>query len=223
MNIEKARFNMIEQQIRPWRVNDGQTLEILARVQREAFVPHAHLGMAFADTEVPLDIDEYHSGQCMLPPRLDARMLQALHIQPEETVLEIGTGSGYGTALLASCSPHVSSWEIDPALAEFAAQNLDRAGIDSVEVHVGDAREALAEADARWDVIVFSGAVAQAPTDFIDRLKPGGRLFCYQGEAPVMEARVYTRDAAGGVHSEDLFETMAPALKGFPVPNHFRF
>ena len=124
MNLEQARFNMIEQQIRPWRVNDDRVLGILAEVRREDFVPAASQGMAFADTEVPLNIDGHASGQVMLAPKVEARLLQGLAIQPHEKVLEVGTGSGYGTALAAHCSRHISSWEIDPALAAFAAANL---------------------------------------------------------------------------------------------------
>lgn len=223
MNIEQARFNMIEQQVRPWRVNDARVLDILARVPRELFVPAQHLGMAFADAEIPLDTHEHRSGQVILPPKLDARMLQAVAPQPGETVLEIGTGSGYATALLAHATPRVCSWEIDPKLARQAAANLLRAGFDDLDLQTGDARQALADADARWDVIVFSGATALPPDDFLGRLNPGGRLFCYVGEAPVMEARLYTRQADGNLQQEDLFETMVPTLKGFPVPNHFRF
>ncbi|MDO4231926.1 MAG: protein-L-isoaspartate O-methyltransferase [Lautropia sp.] len=222
MNIEQARFNMIEQQVRPWRVNDAQVLDILSKVQREEFVPAQCLGMAFADTQVPLDIDEHRSGQVILPPKMDARMLQALAITPQERVLEIGTGSGYGTALLGHCSQHITSWELDPVLAEFAAANLRRAGFANFSLHTGDAHEALQDANAQWDVIVFSGAVALPPEDFLARLKPGGRLFCYLGEAPVMEACVYTH-TQGNLVRTDLYETMAPTLKGFPVPNHFRF
>lgn len=223
MNIEQARFNMIEQQVRPWRVGDPRVLDTLAQVPREQFVPLQHIGMAFADTEVPLDTDDYRSGQVILAPKLDARMLQALALQPGETVLEIGTGSGYATALMAYTSRRISSWEIDPVLAEQAATNLARAGFEGLELRVGDGRQALAENDARWDVIVFSGGVTLPPDDFLGRLNPGGRLFCYQGEAPVMEARLYTRLPDGNLRSEDLFETMVPMLKGFPVPNHFRF
>lgn len=223
MNIEQARFNMIEQQVRPWRVNDAAVLDILERVPRELFVPARYEGLAFADTEIPLDTPEYRSGQVMLAPKLDARMLQALALQPGETVLEIGTGSGYATALMAHVTDRISSWEIDPQLARQAASQLMRAGFDQLDLHTGDGRQALADADARWDVIVFSGGLALPPDDFLGRLKPGGRLFCYVGEAPVMEARLYTRQADGNLHADDLFETMVPMLRGFPMPNHFRF
>ena len=143
-------------------------------------------------------------------------MLQALQIQPHETVLEVGTGSGYGTALVSHCSRQIQSWEIDPELAAFAAANLARTGLDDgLQLHAGDGHAALKAADARWDVIILSG-------DFLARLNPGGRLFCFIGEAPVMEARVYTRTAEG-IAPLNIFETMAPPLKGFPTVNHFHF
>ena len=223
MNLEQARFNMIEQQIRPWRVNDARVLDILGKVLREEFVPQSWRGMAYADTEVPLNVGPRPSGQIILPPRVDARMLQALQIQPHETVLEVGTGSGYGTALVSHCSRLIQSWEIDPELAAFAAANLARTGLDDgLELHAGDGHEALKATDARWDVIILSGAVVVEPGDFLARLNPGGRLFCFIGEAPVMEARVYTRTAEG-IAPLNIFETMAPPLKGFPTVNHFHF
>lgn len=223
MNIEQARFNMIEQQIRPWRVNDGRVLDILSKVPREAFVPHSWQGMAFADTDVPLTIGDHASGQVIFAPKMDARMLQALEIQPHETVLEIGTGSGYGTALVAHCSRLVSTWEIDPLLAGYARANLERTGLaEGLQLNIGDGNEALKDADARWDVIILSGSVVVEPTGFLARLKEGGRLFCYVGEAPVMEARVYTLSPQGQTVT-NLFETMVPPLKGFPTVNHFHF
>ncbi|MDO4637974.1 MAG: protein-L-isoaspartate O-methyltransferase [Lautropia sp.] len=222
MNIEQARLNMIEQQIRPWRVNDSRVLGILADVHREDFVPPAWRGMAFADTEVPLNVEQHISGQVMLAPKVEARILQALNIQPADSILEIGTGSGYGTALAAQCSRHISTWEIDPVLAEFAAANLARAGLTDLPIHTGDGQQALQNTDARWDVIILSGGVEKDPQPLIARLKAGGRLFCFVGEAPVMEARLYTR-TDDGVVPLNLFETMAPALKGFPPVSHFHF
>ena len=223
MNLEQARFNMIEPQIRPWRVNDARVLDILGKVLREEFVPQSWRGMAYADTEVPLNVGPRPSGQVILPPRVDARMLQALQIQPHETVLEVGTGSGYGTALVSHCSRLIQSWEIDPELAAFAAANLARTGLDDgLDLHAGDGHEALKATDARWDVIILSGAVVVEPGDFLARLNPGGRLFCFIGEAPVMEARVYTCTAEG-IAPLNIFETMAPPLKGFPTVNHFHF
>ncbi|MDO5103183.1 MAG: protein-L-isoaspartate O-methyltransferase [Lautropia sp.] len=222
MNIEQARFNMIEQQIRPWNVRDARVLQLLAEVKREDFVPSAYRGMAFADTEVPLTVEGRPSGEVMLAPKVEAHMLQSLSIQGHESVLEIGTGSGYGTALAAHCSRRISSWEIDPMLASFAASNLGRAGIVGLDLRVGDGHQALEQADARWDVIILSGAVALEPTPFLDRLKVNGRLFCFVGEAPVMEARLYTRTESGLTHT-DVFETIVPALKGFPAASHFRF
>ena len=158
----------------------------------------------------------------MLAPKVEARLLQGLAIQPHEKVLEVGTGSGYGTALAARCSRHISSWEIDPVLAGFAAANLARAGLTDLQLHTGDGHEALKASDAHWDVIILSGAVVTEPADFLARLNASGRLFCFIGEAPIMEARVYTRTDQG-LQSLNLFETMAPALQGFPSVSHFHF
>ncbi|MDO4906101.1 MAG: protein-L-isoaspartate O-methyltransferase [Lautropia sp.] len=222
MNIEQARYNMIEQQIRPWNVRDPKVLQLLADVKREEFVPLLWRGIAFADTEVPLTIDEYASGQVMLAPKVEAHILQSTAIRTHESVLEIGTGSGYGTALAAHCSRRVSSWEIDPRLAEFAATNLGRAGLVGLDLRVGDGHQALKSAEGHWDVIILSGAVAIEPIEFLERLATGGRLFCFVGEAPVMEARLYCRTEAG-IEYKDVFETIVPALKGFPVASHFHF
>ncbi|MDO4682915.1 MAG: protein-L-isoaspartate O-methyltransferase [Lautropia sp.] len=222
MNIEQARFNMIEQQIRPWNVRDERVLQLLGTVRREDFVPPAYRGMAFADAEVPLTVDGHASGEVMLAPKVEAHILQSLNIQQHESVLEIGTGSGYGTALAAHCSRRISSWEIDPMLANFAASNLGRAGIVGLDLRVGDGHQALELGDGQWDVIILSGAVALEPTPFLDRLARDGRLFCFVGEAPVMEARLYTRTGNGLTHV-DLFETIVPSLKGFPAASHFRF
>lgn len=221
MDIEQARFNMIEQQIRPWNVRDAHVLQTLADVRREDFVPPLWRGIAFADTEIPLTIDQHDSGQHMLAPKIEAHILQSTAIRKHESVLEIGTGSGYGTALAAHCSRRITSWEIDPMLASFAASNLGRAGLLGLDLRVGDGQQCLND-EGSWDVIILSGGIALEPTAFLERLAVGGRLFCFIGEAPVMVARLYTRTEQE-LQRQDLFETVVPALRGFPVASHFDF
>ncbi|HEX7436816.1 MAG TPA: protein-L-isoaspartate O-methyltransferase, partial [Caldimonas sp.] len=175
MNIEQARFNMIEQQIRTWEVLDPGVLELLAMVRREDFVPAAYRAMAFVDTEVPLP-----AGQCMLAPKVEARLLQELAVQRHERVLEVGAGSGHMAALLAHKAQHVTSLEIVPELARLAADNLHRAWIMNVEVLEADASRTVAQ-DGPFDVIVLSGSVAEVPRTLLAQLKPGGRLTAIVG------------------------------------------
>ncbi|MGE0802123.1 MAG: protein-L-isoaspartate O-methyltransferase [Lautropia sp.] len=221
MDIEQARFNMIEQQIRTWDVLDQDVLGALALVKREDFVPDAYRGMAFADVEIPLTIDGRATGQTMLSPKVEARMLQAIGLRKHEAVLEVGTGSGYGTALLAQRSRRISSWERDPALARFAAANLARAGITDLQLQTGDASQP--PGSYSWDVIVLSGSVAQVPPHWLARLNAGGRLIAIVGDAPTMHARLYHRNGSAPPVATDLFETVAPRLAGFPAPERFRF
>ena len=220
MDIEKARFNMIEQQIRPWDVLDPEILEILALVGREEFVPPAYRDLAFADVEIPLVIDGKRTGQSMFTPKLEARLLQALGVRRHESALEVGTGSGYGTALLAQRTRKIQSWEIDPVVQAFAAENLRRAGIADVRLNVGDG--ARVSGEERFDVIILSGSVAEVPDSMLARLNEGGRLFAIVGEAPTMHGRLYTR-IGKGCTSVDLFETVAPRLQGFPSGKRFKF
>jgi protein-L-isoaspartate(D-aspartate) O-methyltransferase len=220
MDIEKARFNMIEQQVRPWDVLDPDILESLALVRREDFVPEIYSDLAFADVEIPLVIGGRRTGQCMFTPKLEARLLQSLEVHRHESALEIGTGSGYGTALLAQRTRKIQSWEIDPVIAEFAAANLRRAGITDVRLNVGDASRL--GSDQPFDVIVLSGSVAQVPEYLLERLSEGGRLFAIVGEAPTMHGRLYTRIGRRCTAS-DLFETVAPRLHGFPSGPGFKF
>jgi protein-L-isoaspartate(D-aspartate) O-methyltransferase len=220
MDIEQARFNMIEQQVRPWDVLDPEILEILALVKREEFVPPVYRDLAFADVEIPLTIDGKRTGQSMFPPRVEARLLQALGVRRHESALEIGTGSGYGTALLAQRTRKIQSWEIDPLLQAFAAANLRRAGIGDVRLNAGDGSRI--GGDDRFDVIILSGSVAQDPDAMLARLNEGGRLFAIVGEAPTMHGRLYTR-VGKGCTSIDLFETVAPRLQGFPSGKRFEF
>jgi protein-L-isoaspartate(D-aspartate) O-methyltransferase len=220
MDIEKARFNMIEQQVRPWDVLDQDILDSLALVKREDFVPPAYRGLAFADVEIPLVRDGVRRGQVMFTPKVEARILQALGVKRHESALEIGTGSGYGTALLAHRTRKVQSWEIDPALHDFASANLRRAGILDVRLHQGDGSTLPAE--ERFDVIILSGSVAEVPPEWLERLNEGGRLSAIVGDAPSMRARIHTR-VGNDWTTIDLFETVAARLHGFPDSRRFRF
>jgi protein-L-isoaspartate(D-aspartate) O-methyltransferase len=217
MNIELARFNMIEQQIRPWDVLNLGVLELLAVVKREDFVPPEHRGMAFVDTEVPLP-----GGQCMLAPKVEARLLQELAVHKHERVLEIGAGSGYMAALLAHRAQHVTTLEIHPELARFAAANLKRAGLANVSVVTADGSQAL-PADGPFDVIVLSGSVAEVPEALLAQLKVGGRLTAIVGHEPVMRALLITRNADHGLTRSVLFDTVAARLHGFKEPTRFHF
>jgi protein-L-isoaspartate(D-aspartate) O-methyltransferase len=216
MDIELARFNMIEQQIRPWEVLDPAVLALLSVVRREEFVPPAHRALAFVDTEVPLP-----AGQCMLAPKLEARLVQELAVQRHERVLEVGAGSGYMAALLAHRAQHVTTLEIVPELARFATDNLRRAGIVNATVREADGAKGWS-ADAPFDAIVLSGSVAEVPQVLLDQLKIGGRLVAIVGELPIMRAELTTRTADGFATSV-LFDTVAPRLVHFPEKPRFRF
>ena len=221
MNIEQARFNMIEQQIRPWDVLNLGVLELLAVVKREDFVPTALRALAFVDTEVPLP-----GGQCMLAPKVEARLLQELAVHKHERVLEIGAGSGYMAALLAHKARHVTSLEIDPDLASFAAANLKRAGVMNASVVTADGAAGLAGdlvKEGPFDVIVFSGSVAEVPETLLSQLKVGGRLTAIVGAEPMMRAILITRSDDRGFERTVLFDTVAQRLRGFAEPTRFRF
>jgi len=217
MNIERARFNMIEQQIRPWDVLDTKVLELLAVMRREDFVPAAHRALAFVDTEIPLP-----AGQVMLAPRVEARLLQELDVHKHERVLEIGAGSGYMAALLAHRAQHVTTMEIEPDLAKLATDNLRRSGVVNATVVLGDGSQGLAD-EGPFDAILLSGSVAEVPTALLSQLKVGGRLAAIVGMEPVMRAVVLTRDGDQGISRRVLFDTVAPRLRGFDEPTRFRF
>jgi protein-L-isoaspartate(D-aspartate) O-methyltransferase len=221
MNIETARFNMIEQQIRPWEVLDGQVLSLLSVVKRENFVPLAHKALAFADLEIPLQASG-SQGQCMLAPKVEARLLQDAALQSTDKVLEIGTGSGYMAALLAHQAASVLSIEIDPTLAQLARHNLHSAGIDNVEVRQADGSQG-APADGPFDVIVLSGSVPDVPQHLLNQLKLGGRILAIVGEEPVMRASIITRKGEQQWQTSEPWDTMAPRLQGFPEHNRFSF
>ncbi len=221
MNFELARFNMIEQQIRPWDVLDQNVLSLLAIVKREDFVPRAWRESAFADTEVPL-VEGGIGGRVMLSPKVEARMLQELHVGHHEKVLEVGAGSGYVAALLAYGSRQVHTMEIDADMADTARDNLRRAGISNAVVVKGDGSAGL-NAEAPFDAIMLSGSVAQAPSVLLDQLKVGGRLVAIVGHPPVMHATLYTRVSAEQWREDVLFDTVAPRLVGFSEPSKFEF
>jgi protein-L-isoaspartate(D-aspartate) O-methyltransferase len=217
MNIEQARFNMVEQQIRPWNVLDLGVLELLSVVKREAFVPAAYQALAFADLEIPLG-----HGQCMLAPRLEARLLQDLALQPHETVLEIGAGSGYMAALMAHRAHRVVSLEIVPALATMARNNLRAAGIQNAEVRQADGAASTA-AEGNYDVIMLSGSVTEVPQSLLNLLKVGGRLAGIVGDEPAMCATLVTRTSATAFTTRQPWDCNAPRLQGFAEPSRFQF
>ena len=225
MNFEQARFNLIEQQIRPWDVLDTTVLQLLSVVKREDFVPAAHRGLAFADLEIPLSAPSdlaMSLGQCMLAPRLEARLLQDAAVQPHESVLEIGTGSGYMAALLAHKARHVVTLEIDSALAQTARENLRKAGVQNVEVRHADGA-ALGANTGKFDVIMLSGSVTMVPDALLALLNVGGRLCGILGDEPVMRATIVTRSSTTALRSVQSWDTVAPRLQNFPEPSRFQF
>ena len=224
-SFEQARFNMIEQQIRPWEVLDARVLRLLGEIRREDFVPSAHRALAFADMELPLTHPAV-DGQVMLPPRVEARLLQDLDIQPTDKVLEVGAGSGHMAALLASLAQRVVSLEIDDGLARTARANLQRAGITNADVRVADATAqnfAACASEAPWNVILLSGSVAEIPPALLALLAPGGRLAAIVGYEPVMRATIVTRTGEASFTTAQPWDTMAPRLRHFPEPSRFQF
>jgi protein-L-isoaspartate(D-aspartate) O-methyltransferase len=216
MNIEQARFNMIEQQIRPWDVLDPGVLGLLAVVRREDFVPASHRSLAFMDIEVPLP-----GGQHMLAPRVEARLLQELQVQRHERVLEVGAGSGFMAALLGHRAQQVITLETDEGLARMAIDNLRRSGASNVTVTLANGAQGYA-AEAPFDAILLSGSVSKVPETLFSQLKAGGRLVAIEGGEPIMRAVRYTLGPAGPVRTE-LFDTFADRLAGFPEPPRFHF
>ena len=217
MNIEQARFNMIEQQIRPWNVLDQDVLDLLHVVKREQFVPAAYQNLAFADVEIPLP-----GGEAMLAPKIEARIMQETGVKKHETVLEIGTGSGYMAALLAHRAAKVTTVEINPETAELAKKNLANAGIHNVTVEVGNGAQGW-EKGAPYDVIVISGALEVLPEAILKQVKVGGRIAAIVGQAPVMEAAIITRTGENTYSTVKVFETNVRYLTGAPALSHFQF
>ncbi|MDR3368963.1 protein-L-isoaspartate O-methyltransferase [Rhodoferax sp.] len=216
-NVEQARFNMIEQQVRPWDVADAVVLQLLSDVKREDFVPSNYKAMAFADMAIPLP-----GQQVMLAPRLQARLLQDAAVQPTDKVLEIGTGSGFTTALLAHQAQRVISLEINPELADLARANLQRANIQNAEVRCTDGAQGAA-AEAPFDVILLGGSVAEVPQTLLAQLKVGGRLVAIVGNEPIMHATVITRTSDTNFKSSEKWDDNAPRLLNFPQPSSFKF
>jgi len=227
MNTELARFNMIEQQIRPWEVLDPVVLDLLATMRREDFVPAAYRALAFVDTQVPLlpGAQALQEGACMLEPKVEARLLQELRLQRHEKALEIGTGSGFMAALLAHRAMHVHTLECKPELARMAREALRRNGVLNATVHEVDAASGARglPAEGPFDAIVLSGSVAEVPAALLEQLKPGGRLVAIVGNEPIMTARLFTRSGASAFVGRDLFDTVAPRLLGFAEPGRFSF
>ncbi len=215
MNLENARFNMIEQQIRPWEVLDQRVLDLLNKLPREDFVPQRYRRLAYMDTTIPLGND-----QVMMPPRVEARILQALNIQADETVLEVGTGSGYVTALLASLGDHVYSVDINAEMTRTAGEKLTDRGITNVTLETGDAARGW-DAHAPYDVIVITGSLPLLPVSFKQALNLGGRMVAIVGDSPVMEVVLITREGESEWAQETLFETDLPALINAPEPERF--
>ena len=220
-SIERARFNMIEQQIRPWDVLDPAVLSLLAVVRREDFVPPAYRALAFVDTEVPLPCAD-GTRESMLAPKVEARLLQELSLARHETVLEIGAGSGFMAALLAHQAHQVITLEIHADLARMAAANLERAGIRNANLRHADGAAGL-PTEQPFDAIVLSGSVASVPQQLLAQLKVGGRLVAIVGQQPVMQAMRVTRMDEHSYASVALFDTVAPRLHGFEEPSRFRF
>lgn len=222
-SLDRARFNMIEQQVRPWDVLDPAVLALLDSVPRDQFVPAAQKALAYVDMELPLGAG---ADQVMLAPRVQARMVQDLTLKPTDKVLEIGTGSGYTTALLASLAQRVVSLEMDEGTAQAARANLQKAGIANADVRVADATAngfAACAAEGPWDAILVAGSVAEVPAALLKLLAPGGRLIAIVGQEPMMRAQRITRTGEHSFGSVDLFDTVAPRLHGFDEPSRFRF
>jgi protein-L-isoaspartate(D-aspartate) O-methyltransferase len=224
-NLEQARYKMIEQQIRPWNVRDAQVLELLSVVRREDFAPSTYKALAFVDMKIPLLAPAdaaMQNGQCMLEPKVEARLLQDLHVRPQDKVLEIGAGSGYMAALLAARAQRVVTLEINPELAQLARANLQRAGIGNAEVREADGAKGL-PSEAPFDVIVLSGSVAEVPHALLEQLKVGGRLAAIVGLDPVMRTTIITRTGDASYNTTQPWDTNAPRLAHFPEPSKFHF
>lgn len=221
MNIEQARFNMIEQQIRPWNVLDLDVLELLTVVRREDFVPAAYKSLAFSDTEIPLPGS---SGESMLAPKLEARLLQEAAVKKHEQVLEIGSGSGYMAALLCYKARHVTTIEIDAELKTLAAANLAAYGITNVDVVQGNGAQGWDLSETKlFDVIVISGSLSVLPDAFLKQLNVGGRIIAIVGDAPVMFAQIITRTSDTNYSTVHLFETDIKPLREAAVHSQFKF
>ena len=215
MNFEHARLNMVEQQIRPWEVLDRSVLDLMERAPRDAFVPSAYRRFAYADTAVPIG-----EGEVMLPPRVEARLLQALRIEPDDRVLEIGSGSGFLTWLLAQRAAHVITVERKPALADQCRANLAAQEVGNATVEIGDGCRGW-EPGAPYEVIAVGGSVPMLEPALEGQLTIGGRLFIVAGSAPAMDAMLVLRTGEREWIRESLFETVLPPLAGAETPRRF--
>ncbi len=217
LDFEKARYNMVQQQIRPWEVLDERVLNRIATTPRDEYVPEVYRNLAYADVAIPLGHDEV-----MMTPKVEARMLQALDVKATDTILEVGTGSGYVTALLAGAGLHVDSVEIISEFSARARAKLEAHGVHNAILEVGDAANGWNQG-ARYDVIAITGSLPALPESFQDSLNVGGRLFAIIGEEPIMEAVLITRVAETEWAHEGLFETSIPPLRNAPSPQRFVF
>ena len=217
MDLNKARFNMIGQQVRPWEVLDPQVLELLSVVRREDFVPLAQKALAFVDMDIPLG-----QGEVMLAPRVQARLVQDLALKKTDKVLEVGTGTGFTTALLAHQAAQVLSYETDAALAAQATANLQQAGVSNAKVRNADGSQGAA-GEGPFDAILLSGSVAAVPQNLLDQLAVGGRLIAIAGEEPMMRATLVTRTAPGSFVTAQPWDANAPRLAGFAEAPAFHF
>ena len=217
MNFDQARQNMVENQVRPWEVLDGRVLDVLRHVRREDFVPSAHRQLAFADLNLPLG-----HGEVMMKPVLEGRVLQALELKPEDSVLEIGTGSGFLTACLANLAAQVTSVDVHEDFTATAGERLKAAGIANVQLVTGEAVNSW-QPQGTFDAVVVTGAVYRIPDRFLGWLKPGGRLLAIRGESPVQQVVVFTHDGNGRYREESLFETDLPYLAHAEPPRRFVF
>ncbi|HSC96212.1 MAG TPA: protein-L-isoaspartate O-methyltransferase [Burkholderiales bacterium] len=217
LDVERARFNMVEQQIRPWEVLDQRVLDLLLRVRREEYVPPQYRALAFADMEIPLG-----HGETMLTPKIEARMLQELALTPQDRILEVGTGSGYMTALLASMGSHVYSVDIIPEFTQTGGAKLHAHGLANVTLETGDAARGW-DRHAPYDAVLVTGSLPVLPDAFPRCLRPGGRLIVVVGEPPVMEARLITCVGAGAYSTTGLFETCIAPLRNALQPERFVF
>jgi len=219
-DVEQARFNMVEQQIRPWDVLDEKVLAALFQVRRELFVPPALRALAFSDLEIPLEINAVDTRETMLSPKIEARMAQELQLAPTDAVLEIGTGSGYQAALLAALAQQVTTVEIDSRLVAFAQQNLQLNNVTNVKVETGDGRNGWGTTE--YDAILLTGSVPVVPDGLKYQLRIGGRMVVVVGQAPVMTAYRITRTTAASFEKDSLFETVIKPLRGASV-SQFKF
>lgn len=216
-HLEQCRYNMVEQQVRPWDVLDDKVLNTLEQIARDLYVPSQYTALAYADTAIPLNDTQY-----MMHPIIEGRLLQLLDIQPEDNILEIGTGSGYLTACLAHLGCHVDSVEIDEQLAKKSAQTLLEHGVFNISLSCANGLE-LPDTKQQYEVIVISGSVAKIPSEFKKALTINGRLFVVEGEAPVMHAHLITRKSETEWIDESIFETVLKPLVNGEAEPEFQF